>query len=117
MTGCLGERMAALFLEARGYRVLYRNFRGAHGGEVDLVCRHRRTLVFVEVKTRMSLWHGRPAEAVTPAKQHLIRRGAKEWLGRLRAGDVPARFDVVEVILRDGQLPDLNLIPSAFGDE
>ena len=108
--------MARLFLEGQGFKVLYRNFRGAHGGEVDLVCRDRRTLVFVEVKTRLSLWYGRPAEAVTPAKEHLIRRGAKEWLARLRSDDIPARFDVVEVVLKNGRLPELNLIRNAFGE-
>ena len=114
--GEVGERMAALALQARGYRVLWRNFRGAHGGEVDLVCRHRATLVFAEVKTRASLRYGRPAEAVTRAKQDLIIRGAKEWIVRLRADpdEIPVRFDVVEVLLADGRLPEVRVIPGAF---
>jgi putative endonuclease len=114
--GRLGEDLAALALRARGCKLLHRNFKGPYGGEVDLVLRDRRTLVFAEVKTRLSLLHGRPAEAVTPAKQDLVRRGAREWLARLHRDDIRVRFDVVEVILRDGQPPEINVVRDAFGD-
>src|SRR5277367_80605 len=50
-TGAYGERVAAAFLRRRGYRVLYRNYR-VTGGEIDLVCRCKNVLVFVEVRTR-----------------------------------------------------------------
>ena len=111
----LGERIAAVHLEAAGYKVLYRNFRGAHGGELDIVCRHRDTLVFVEVKTRTTLIFGRPAEAVTESKQRLILRGANEWLRRLGSDEVPVRYDIVEVLLEAGALPCLGIIQAAFG--
>lgn len=55
--GRRGERLAASFLRREHhFKVLYRNFRCAHGGEIDLVCRDRaaNALVFVEVKTRRS---------------------------------------------------------------
>src|SRR5438128_1320284 len=50
--GARGEKLACAFLRGQGYRILYRNFRARHGGEVDIVCRDKDTLVFVEVKTR-----------------------------------------------------------------
>lgn len=115
--GAIGEKIAALALEAEGFKILFRNFRGSYDGEVDIVSRDNRTLVFTEVKTRTSLQHGRPSEAVTPAKQHLILRGAKEWLSRLPSEDVPVRMDVVEVILRTGEKPEVTIIRDAFGDE
>ena len=115
--GEYGERLAALALEAKGYKILYRNFRGARGGEVDIVCRHGKILVFTEVKTRTSLKYGRPSEAVTPAKQHLILRGAKEWLARLHTDAIPVRMDVVEVLFTVGKPPDITVIEDAFGDE
>src|SRR4051794_33643896 len=61
-----GERLAARHLRRNGYRVLYRNFRAPHGGEVDIVCRDKScdTLVFAEVKTRTSTVFGTPGEAV-----------------------------------------------------
>ena len=60
--GVLGEKLAARHLRRSGYRVIFRNFRAPHGGEVDIVCRDKRerTLVFVEVKTRRSTDFGRP---------------------------------------------------------
>ena len=113
--GKLGERLAASFLKKKeGMKILYRNFRAPKGGELDLVCRDGDTLVFVEVKTRTSLRFGRPAEAVNKKKQMLIVRGALEWLRQLDHPDLLFRFDIVEVELRDEEVPQINLIKKAF---
>ena len=112
--GRLGERLAARWLWFRGMKVLFRNYRAPKGGEVDLVLRDGKVLVFCEVKTRTSLAFGRPVEAVTPAKQALIAKGAMSWLDLLEMPDVRFRFDVVEVLLKDGEVPELNLIEEAF---
>src|SRR3954471_6937747 len=92
--GWRGEIVAARHLRRHGCKVLYRNFRAPHGGEVDLVCRDRKrkTLVFVEVKTRRSLDLGHPSEAVNAAKQKLISRGALAWLRMLGNPDIYYRF-------------------------
>ena len=93
--------------------MLYRNYRAPHGGEVDLVCRDRDTLVFVEVKTRTSETFGAPAEAVTPAKQRLVARGALAWLRLLGKPDICYRFDIVEVRIA-GKQTEANVIRNAF---
>ena len=125
--GDLGEKIAARFLQCRGWKVLYRNFRAPKGGEVDLVMRGGRDLkqlVFVEVKTRTRKGYGRPLEAVDRDKQTLIERGANEWL-RLLSNEhryeerdfrrtISWRFDVVEIILQDGEIPEVNLVENAF---
>lgn len=113
--GKLGERLAARFLKKEeGMKILHRNFRAPKGGELDLVCREGDTLVFAEVKTRTSLRFGRPVEAVNKKKQMLIVRGALEWLRLLDHPDLLFRFDVVEVLLRDGEVAQINLIRNAF---
>jgi putative endonuclease len=81
--GRQGEQAAARYLEARGYRVLDRNWRStdpAQRGELDLVLRHRRVLVVCEVKTRTGAMLAHPAEAVTQAKLARLRRLAVVWL-------------------------------------
>ncbi|MFA7342692.1 MAG: YraN family protein [Terrimicrobiaceae bacterium] len=93
-----GEGIAARHLRACGYKILRKNFRAPRGGEVDLVCRHGRELVFVEVKTRSSEEFGRPSDAVGQKKRRLIIRGAMKWLRMLDMPDVTFRFDVVEVL-------------------
>lgn len=82
---------------------------------MDLVCRDRRedTLVFVEVKTRSKTDFGRPADAVDVDKQKRIARGAVAWLKLLRHPDILFRFDIVEVIMRDGSA-ECHLIRNAF---
>jgi len=112
--GELGERMACAHLKSIGSKILYRNYRGPKGGEVDIVVRDRKTLVFVEVKTRTRKGFGRPLDAVDLAKQELIERGANSWLHLLGRRDMPWRFDVVEVILSEGELPEMNLVLDAF---
>jgi len=113
--GKLGERLAARFLKKEeGMKILHRNFRAPKGGEVDLVCRDGDTLVFAEVKTRTGLRFGRPVEAVDKKKQTLIVRGALEWLRLLDHPDLLFRFDVVEVLLREGEVAEINLVRNAF---
>ena len=81
---------------------------------MDIVCRDRDTLVFVEVKTRTREDFGRPAEAVNAAKRKLIARGALAWLQLLDNPDVLVRFDVVEIVLADDGPPRFELIRDAF---
>src|ERR1044072_8145872 len=87
--GARGENLACRFLKQNRYKILYRNFRGRTGGEIDVVCRDGDTLVFVEVKTRTREDFGRPFDAVNRDKQKRIARGGLAWLRLL--GD-PAFF-------------------------
>jgi putative endonuclease len=111
--GRLGERLAARHLRRRGFKVLYRNFRPPQGGEIDLVCREKDTLVFVEVKTRAPDSLGRPADAVDPAKEEALIRGAQSWLRLLGHPGVPVRIDIVEVIVGAGR-PEITLTRDAL---
>lgn len=112
--GRWGEKLAALWLQQRRCRILWRNYRPRGGGEVDLVVRDGQTLVFCEVKTRTQTRFGAPSEAVTPAKEALIQRGALDWLRRLDNPAILFRFDVVEVILEEGNLPQIHRVENAF---
>jgi putative endonuclease len=73
--GARGEKLACRFLKRSGYKILFRNFRGRSGGEIDVVCRDHDTLVFVEVKTRAREDFGRPFAAVDRDKRKRISRG------------------------------------------
>jgi len=109
-----GEKLACRFLRRNGYKILYRNFKGRSGGEIDIVCRDDDTLVFVEVKTRTREDFGRPVSAVDRQKQKRISRGGLNWLRMLDNPDILFRFDVVEVIIAEGTTPRLELIRNAF---
>ena len=113
-TGKRGEKLAARFLRQNGYKVLYRNYRGRSGGEIDIVCRDNDTLVFVEVKTRGSEGFGRPFETLKQDQQRRIQRGALAWLRLLDNPEVLFRFDVVEVVFTEASKPRLELIRNAF---
>jgi putative endonuclease len=112
--GARGEKLACRFLRRNGYKVLYRNFKGRSGGEIDIVCRDNDTLVFVEVKTRAREDFGRPISAVDRQKQKRISRGGLNWLRMLDNPDILFRFDVVEVIIAGDAKPRVELIRNAF---
>jgi putative endonuclease len=112
--GTRGEKLACQFLKRSGYKILYRNFRGRTGGEIDIACRDRDTLVFVEVKTRTREDFGRPLDAIDRDKRKRISRGGLAWLRLLGDPDILFRFDVVEVIIAEGAPPRLELIRNAF---
>src|SRR4030095_12324509 len=112
--GTHGAKLASHFLRTRGYKILYRNFKGRSGGEIDIVCRDHDTLVFVEVKTRTSEDFGRPLEAVHRQKERRLSLGGLAWLRLLGDPDILFRFDVVEVLIAEGTAPRLELIRNAF---
>lgn len=106
--GAHGESLAARWYVEHGYEVLARNWR-CRDGELDLVVRRNRTIVFCEVKTRSSTAYGTPAEAVTHAKRQRIRRLAARWLEESPVRPSQIRFDVAAVLGRD-----LEVIEGAF---
>lgn len=110
--GLYGEQVASSFLRRHGYKILYRNFR-IRRGEIDLVCRHGEVLAFVEVKARASDRFGQPSEAVNPAKARRNSLAAVEYLKMLGRENILFRFDIVEVFLQEGELPQCRLIENA----
>ncbi|MCB1951039.1 YraN family protein [Denitromonas sp.] len=93
--GQMAEQMAEAHLNAAGLHTLARNFH-CRGGELDLVCREGKTLVFVEVRLRGRSDFGGAAASITLRKQARIALAARHWLARAgRLADAPCRFDVV----------------------
>lgn len=110
--GDRGENRAARYLRERGYKILIRNFR-CPLGEIDIVARDGRTLVFCEVKTRAED-NPTPEEQVNNFKQHQITKAAKYYLGRYGVPQPPSRFDIVAVVWPDGREPQIRHTQYAF---
>lgn len=111
--GELGERAAKKFLQKAGLKFLAANFRSERG-EVDLIFREGDCLVFIEVKTRSSEEWSRPADAVDVRKKKLLSQTALDYLRLLKNPEVKFRFDIVEVLLRDGAVREVRHLPNAF---
>ncbi|MGE5472363.1 MAG: YraN family protein [Bacteroidota bacterium] len=100
------ETLAARYLAAHGLRLIERNFR-VRGGEIDLICRDGRTLVFVEVRFRSRPDFGGAAASITATKRRRLILAARHYLAGKADGD--CRFDCV---LLDGE--HLEWIRNAF---
>jgi putative endonuclease len=113
-TGIKGEEEAARFLTRSGYAILDRNVR-TRAGEIDLVAKEGKTLVFVEVKTRRELEGDPPQAGVHTRKQNRLAKLANGYLKLKRIRQTPCRFDVVAVIINDeGGVKAIRHIPNAF---
>jgi putative endonuclease len=106
------EDAAVAFLRRQGYKILERNFR-TRLGEIDIVARHKGTLVFVEVKARRSLRYGHPKLAVTAAKQRTLSLVALIYLKKHATLETRARFDVVTLQTIEGKT-EVELFANAF---
>lgn len=107
------EDLAARYLECRGLRVVDRNFR-IRGGEIDLVCRHGDTLVFVEVRLRSRGDFGGAGASITATKRRRIILAARHYLARRprQARNWNCRFDCV--LLAGLDEASIEWIPGAF---
>jgi putative endonuclease len=112
--GQRGEQATARYLRRRGWTIVARG-RSERFGELDIVAIERRTVVFVEVKTRGSHRGGHPAEAVDPVKQRRIVLSALAYLKRHRLLECQYRFDIVAVTWPEGQRrPTIEHFRNAF---
>ncbi len=90
--GKAAEKLAEQFLGNRGLKTVTRNYR-CRGGEVDLICTERSTLVFVEVRLRRNESFGGAAASITAAKRRRIVTAARHYLAG--APERACRFDVI----------------------
>ncbi|MFT3849193.1 MAG: YraN family protein [Propionivibrio sp.] len=100
--GRLAEDLAARFLERKGLKIAVRNYR-CRAGEIDLVCREGKALVFVEVRLRRNAAFGGAAASVTSTKQRRIILAAQHFLTANALTESDCRFDC---ILMDGVSAD-----------
>lgn len=100
--GRRGEDLALQYLEARGLRLLERNYR-CKGGEIDLVMLDGTTLALIEVRSRSSSDFGGAAASVGTRKQRRFIVAARHlMLTRPQMRKLAARFDVVAVDRAEG---------------
>lgn len=99
--GQRSEALAALLLQAKLYRIRERRYK-TPGGEIDLIAERGNTIVFVEVKSRLSA--ASAGEALEAVNQARIVRAAEHWLSRHpREAEKSCRFDVI--FLAPGRWP------------
>ena len=113
--GRAGEDQALRHFQRLGYELVARNHR-TRFGEIDLIVRDARTLVFCEVKSRRA-GGGSPWDALREPKQRQVRQMAIAYLsevaGRPAAEDL--RFDAIGVLFdARGRLVGLDHIEGAF---
>ena len=113
----IGEAAAAHYLAAQGYQILERNLR-SRGGELDIIAKQGKELVFVEVKARTSTAYGPPSYAVGKAKRKKLASLAQAYVVARFKREVPWRFDIVEVLLTpEGKITSLKVLAGAFRPE
>ncbi len=95
--GTVYEEKAADYLKSKGYTILERNYR-VNKGEIDIIARQGKYLVFIEVKYRSSSTKGCAEEAVDVRKQRQISDVSLFYLNSRGYGmDIPCRYDVITI--------------------
>jgi putative endonuclease len=110
--GNAAEETAVGFLEARGWRVLARNWTCRYG-ELVVVAEREDVVCFVEVRLRSTAVWGDPAHTVSFAKQRRVVKAALHYLFAHELGERMMRFDVISVVGR-GERATVEHIPGAF---
>jgi putative endonuclease len=121
-TGERGEKLAAGYLQKKGYRIVARNWRNPRDrrDELDLVCTDGEVLVFVEVKARDAAALVSGYHAVDVRKKKVVRRTAVAYMRGLSVRPHTYRFDIVEVEIRGGKkeevrhFENIDLFPKHF---
>jgi putative endonuclease len=113
-TGRLGENIARGYLIEKGYSIIELNYSTRYG-EIDIIARDGKLVVFIEVKTRRGINFGYPREAVDKHKQLKIKNMAEFYILRKELRDTPMRFDVIEVFLdKDNNTKSIFQLKNAF---
>lgn len=96
--GKTGENIAIEYLKKIGYTIIERNFLAIQG-EIDIIAKDGKELVFIEVKTRTNKKFGMPVDAVNKTKQKHFVRTVKYYLYLKKLENNFVRLDVIEVYI------------------
>lgn len=107
--GKQGEDIACSFLSQKGYEIIERNFHSQQG-EIDIVAKEGKFLVFVEVKNYTFRSIGSPLAAVNRAKRQSMIHAARTYLMKNKIQNMYCRFDVLAIY----NYETYNLIKDAF---
>jgi len=111
-TGKQGEQLARARIERLGWKLLAENWRHGHL-ELDLVAMDGDVLVFIEVKTRTSIYYGHPETFVTPAKQRKLWQAAEAFMIEI-GHSWEIRFDIIAIYLPPQSSPVIKHFHDAF---
>lgn len=115
LTGAWGEALAAEYLRKKNYKIIASGYHSRFG-EIDLIVRNRKFLVFVEVKQRKSSRFALAREYVDARKQDRLRMTASVYLSQ-NPTNLQPRFDVIEIYAPDGtatEHPEIYHMEDAF---
>lgn len=115
LTGSWGEALAAEYLRKKHYQIVAVGFHSRFG-EIDLIAKDRKYLVFVEVKLRKNADFAAAREYVNRSKQDRIRATASVYLSK-NPTNLLSRFDVVEIYAPEGvetKTPAIEHMEDAF---
>lgn len=111
-TGDKGEQLAVDFLIKAGYSILDRNFRSGKS-EIDIIAELKDFIVFIEVKTRSEFQNNNPGDLLSHAQQNRITNAAHDYI-ITKDIDLEARFDLMIVVLEQGNKTKIEHIEDAF---
>lgn len=100
--GIIGEKIAQGYLINKKYEILETNFY-TKNGEIDIIAKQGKCIIFVEVKTRSTLKYGTPAMAVNFTKMKHIKNVAKEYIRIKKLYRYEVRIDVIEILINNGK--------------
>lgn len=98
--GSFGEEVVSKYLEQNNYQILERNYY-CRQGEIDIIAKDKKEIVFIEVKTRTSNNFGSPSEAVNYIKLKHMYNSARYYLYKFDLLNMFVRFDVIEVFVKN----------------
>ena len=114
-TGQAGESIAVRHLQAAGYEIVERGWRYGAVGEIDIVARHGKDWVFIEVRSRRATDPGAALESIGRRKQAQVIRLAQAYLNSHNLTNVPWRIDAVAIAFSGHAPPQIEIIENAIG--
>ena len=113
--GKLGENIISNYIQKLGYKILERNFECSQG-EIDIIAKDKKELVFIEVKTRTDMSYGEAREAVTEIKKRHLINSIKYYIYKRNLENEFIRIDVAEVYIKNENVK-INYIKNAIIDK